>query len=86
MWYNFKNPFFPRSVCEIVNASVGEINSQLIATAVTIDSTFLNTTYPNMTIGGKVTFTNVTDQSGDFLVFTKITGTTWASSAPLSPV
>ena len=85
MW-NLKNPFFPRSICEIINASIGETNSQLIAAAATVDSDFLNAAYPNMTIGGKVTFTNITDQSGDYLVFTKITSTTWASSAPLSPV
>lgn len=76
---NWKNPFFPRSICEIKNASIGETNSQLIATGATITSAFLNNLYPNMTLQGKVTFTNVTDQSGDFLVFIKVTSTTWAS-------
>ena len=74
-----RNPFYPRSICEIKNASVGQTNSQLIASGATITSAFLNDLYPNMTLQGKVTFTNVTDQSGDFMVFVKVTATTWTS-------
>lgn len=81
------NKLFRRIVktyCAVEKASVGEFNSQVIATTASITSAYLNTNYPDMPLGGKVTFTNVTDSATAFQVFTKITGSTgtgiWGNS------
>lgn len=69
-------PFF-KPTCEIRNASVGTIDPRLIATEATITNAYINDLYPNMTIGGKVIFSNVTDAAGEVIVVTKLTTTTW---------
>lgn len=63
--------------CRITNAAIGTIDPRLIATEASITNAFVNGIYPNMSIGGKVIFTNVTDGAGSVFIVTKLTSTTW---------
>lgn len=70
------NKLFRRIVktyCAVENASVGEFNSEAIANQAAITAAYLNTNYPDMTIMGKVVFTNITGAAGIILVATRIT-------------
>lgn len=61
-----------KTYCSVMNASVGEFNSEVIASEAAITLAYLNTTYPDMTIMGKVVFTNITG-STNIVVATRIT-------------
>lgn len=67
-----------KTPCNIINAALGEYNASAVEELADITSETLNTAYPRMTIGGKVTYTNIADQEDKVVVFTKITGSTWA--------
>lgn len=69
------NKLFRRIVktyCEVENASVGQFESSVVDSEATITQAYLNTNYPDMTIMGKVVFTNITG-STNIVVATRIT-------------
>lgn len=80
------NKLFRRIVktyCAVENASVGQLEPKAIALVADITSAYLNLNYPDMTVMGKVIFTNITGAPGDVLVATRITAGTagiWATN------
>lgn len=68
---------FGNCPCSVVNASVGTIDSSVVATVATVNNAYLNNKYPKMSIGGKVVFTNITAAATTVLTAIKLTQNTW---------
>lgn len=70
------NKLFRRIVktyCAVENASIGEFEPKVIASLATITQAYLNTNYPDMTVMGKVIFTNITGQAATITIAQRIT-------------